>query len=407
MSSDYLILDKIVDLPSKRYLEIVERKGLGHPDTLADGIAEAISNSYSRYCLEHFGAILHHNVDKTMIIGGQFNSTSYGDAKMIEPIKIILNGRMSTSFGHELIDIASIQEKAVKKYLKERVPLLNDSNLTFIHQTNNYARYHEWFHPRSLDDLPELKDLYAADTSISVGYWPLSPVEKLTILLEQYINGVERNPRFNFLGSDIKIMSVRTNDNINITIAAPFISIYTPNVEYYYQKKKELTEEVMNHAYSLVGSRYKISVDINTQENAAFTPKRVYMLAIGSCIEAGEEGVVGRGNQTNGLISTFRPHSMEAAYGKNPVYHSGKVYGYLTRELAKLIAEEFECECTVYSLCRNGEKLIPPTKLFVQTNSSKISSKLLKPFIENWLEKIDYVKDIVQLGKLLPTHISL
>lgn len=404
---DYLIQDKLINLPANNFLEIVERKGLGHPDTLADGIAEAISNEYSKYCLEHFGAILHHNVDKTMIIGGQFNSTSYGKAEMIEPIKIILNGRMSTSFGGVKIDIASLQKKAATKYLLERIPVLKPSYLSFIHHTNDYARYHEWFHPRSLDDLPELQNLKAADTSISVGYWPLSPTEKLTLSLEQYINGVTKNERFKHLGSDVKVMSTRNGSNINITICVPFLSKDTPNADYYFEGKKKLTEELLNYSYKILGDSYKITMDINTQEKATFAPKRVYMLAIGSCIEAGEEGVVGRGNQTNGLISTFRPHSMEAAFGKNPVYHSGKVYGYLTRELAKDIAEKFECECTVFSLCRNGESLFPPTNLFVQTNSPTLQHQSLKYFVDGWLKNVDYIKDIVKLGKLLPTYLSI
>lgn len=405
--SDFLSLIKTSDLPSKKDIEIVERKGLGHPDTLADGIAEAISNNYSKYCLDNFGAILHHNVDKTMIIGGQFHSTTFGKSEMIEPIKIIFNGRMSTTFGNKEIDINSIQEKAATNYLIERIPFLKPSNLSFVHLTNNYARYHEWFHPRSLEDLPELKNLFAADTSISVGYWPLSPVEKLTLLLEQYINGVKKNPKFNYLGFDVKVMSIRHGSNISITIAVPFISKYTKSAEYYFDKKKELTEELLDYSYSIVGNSYSIQIDINTQEKAAFAPKRVYMLAIGSCIEAGEEGVVGRGNQANGLISSMRPHSMEAPFGKNPVYHSGKVYGYLTRELAKAIFEQFDCSATVISLCRNGEKLIPPTKLFIQTDSPELDLKKITSFVNNWLEKTDYVKEIVLKGKLLPTFLNI
>lgn len=405
--SDYLMLDNITNLPSDNFLEIVERKGLGHPDTLADGISETISNEYSKFCLDNFGAILHHNVDKTMLIGGQFRSTSFGESKMLEPIKIVLNGRMSTSFGDKEIDIKKIQEDAVKMYLFERIPLLKTEDLLFIHHTNNFARYHEWFHPKSLDDLPELKDLYAADTSISVGYWPLTPVERLTLLLEQHINGVHKNPKFNYLGFDIKVMAIRTGNNITVTIASPFISKLTPSPEYYFEKKKKLTKELLEYAYSEMGHKYSIDIDINTQEKAAFAPKRVYMLAIGSCIEAGEEGVVGRGNQTNGLISTFRPHSMEAAFGKNPVYHSGKVYGFMTRELAKSISEQFDCHCTVYSLCRNGEKLIPPTKLYVQTNNKKIDRIELKSFIDNWFKTTDYVNEIVKNGKLLPTFINV
>ncbi|MCX7841342.1 MAG: methionine adenosyltransferase, partial [Anaerolineae bacterium] len=47
--------DYIDSLP----VEIVERKGIGHPDSLCDGMAERISVEYSKWCLEHFGMILH------------------------------------------------------------------------------------------------------------------------------------------------------------------------------------------------------------------------------------------------------------------------------------------------------------------------------------------------------------
>jgi hypothetical protein len=39
-------------------IAIVERKGWGHPDTLADHLAERLSRAYSRYTLERFGAVL-------------------------------------------------------------------------------------------------------------------------------------------------------------------------------------------------------------------------------------------------------------------------------------------------------------------------------------------------------------
>ncbi|HXQ67877.1 MAG TPA: methionine adenosyltransferase, partial [Alphaproteobacteria bacterium] len=47
-------------------VEVVERKGLGHPDTLCDMLAEALSLSLSRFYRERFGLILHHNVDKVL-----------------------------------------------------------------------------------------------------------------------------------------------------------------------------------------------------------------------------------------------------------------------------------------------------------------------------------------------------
>ena len=65
-------------------------------------------------------------------------------------------------------------------------------------------------------------------------------------------------------------------------------------------------------------------MSINTRDDAA--RQELYLTAIGSSIESGDEGVVGRGNRANGLISMLRPMSVEGVSGKNPVYHVGKLY---------------------------------------------------------------------------------
>lgn len=44
--------------------ETIERKGLGHPDTISDMLAAKVSQAYSKYTLDHFGVILHHQIDK-------------------------------------------------------------------------------------------------------------------------------------------------------------------------------------------------------------------------------------------------------------------------------------------------------------------------------------------------------
>ena len=53
--------------PAAQPVEIVERKGLGHPDTLCDALAEEVSLALSRFYRERFGFVLHHNVDKKQI----------------------------------------------------------------------------------------------------------------------------------------------------------------------------------------------------------------------------------------------------------------------------------------------------------------------------------------------------
>ena len=79
---------------SYKNYEFVERKGFGHPDTLADSLAENLSTQYSRYTLEKFGAILHHNFDKLGLLGGS-SYVSFGKGYLVSPIKVLINGRVS------------------------------------------------------------------------------------------------------------------------------------------------------------------------------------------------------------------------------------------------------------------------------------------------------------------------
>ena len=78
--------------PVEPEVEIVERKGLGHPDTICDALAENLSLALSRFYLERFGAILHHNVDKGLLCGGAARP-AFGGGEVTEPIEIYLAGR--------------------------------------------------------------------------------------------------------------------------------------------------------------------------------------------------------------------------------------------------------------------------------------------------------------------------
>ena len=61
--------------------EIVERKGIGHPDYIADTLASKISQNYGNYTIEHCdGMVLHHQVDKLMVIGGK-SEVDWGGGK--------------------------------------------------------------------------------------------------------------------------------------------------------------------------------------------------------------------------------------------------------------------------------------------------------------------------------------
>ena len=77
--------------------EIVERKGIGHPDTLCDTIAEKVSQAYSQYCLDHYGVILRHMVDKIALSGGAAK-VKFGGGEMQKPIKLYLNCRFTRTY---------------------------------------------------------------------------------------------------------------------------------------------------------------------------------------------------------------------------------------------------------------------------------------------------------------------
>jgi S-adenosylmethionine synthetase len=71
---------------------------------------------------------------------------------------------------------------------------------------------------------------------------------------------------------------------------------------------------------------------------------------------------VGRGNRVNGLITPYRPMSLEAAAGKNPVSHTGKLYNLLAERIAGRIAGGLEGvdEAYCYLLSRIGSPVSEP-----------------------------------------------
>ncbi|MBU1159658.1 hypothetical protein KKD04_00560 [Patescibacteria group bacterium] len=181
--------------------EFVERKGLGHPDTLADALAETLSVEYSNYTLKRYGAILHHNFDKVGLLGGS-SFVALGEGYMTQPIRILVNGRVSTKFGNEEIPVRKIIADWVKEFFKKRLPMINVDNDLKIHfnlsnksspgktyekeSKRGTRRY--WFEPRGLYDIQELKKLLSNDTSLGVGYAPYSVLEKIVLEIENTLS---------------------------------------------------------------------------------------------------------------------------------------------------------------------------------------------------------------------------
>ncbi len=389
--------------------EFVERKGIGHPDTLADALAEHLSVEYSKYTLNNFGAILHHNFDKVGLLGGA-SSVRFGEGKLTKPIRVLINGRASICFSDTTIPIKELLICWSKDFMLSMLPMINpDTDLEFHYNLSNQSspgktdedkskkgtRRH-WFEPRNLDDIQELKQLVSNDTSLGVGYAPYSKLEQLVLNVEGKLNSREFSNSNPWIGSDIKIMAFRHNNVYNITLCIPQISSHVHDVEQY---KKNLTytrSVIENEAHELGVNN--INISINTRDN--FENSELYLTATGSSIESGDEGLVGRGNRINGLISPMKLMSMEGACGKNPVYHIGKVYYVAANEISKKIYEKFGVTNEVALISQSGRDLLDPWVIFIALPFGFSDIDKVKNMVDNEIKSIPQITDLLLNHKL-------
>ena len=384
--------------PSLAELEVVERKGRGHPDTLADTISEALSVVYSRECLARFGAILHHNVDK-LSIGGGLVESGYGWERYRVPVTVVVNGRMSSRFGEEQVPIRELADTVARDVLFQLLPHLDfERGVRLDHRTTDHSRHDTWFRPRSLADLPELTAPTASDSTVSVGYWPLTPTERLALRLEEHVAAAERG--YEWCGGDVKVLCVREGRNVAVTMSVPFISTAITSESDYLERLSALARDLEAAARESVADQLTVDLCLNNSLRNPYRRKQPYLLATGSCIECGEEGVVGRGNPPAGVISSMRPHSVEAAYGKNPVYHAGKVYALITRNLARAIAEASGSPATVIAITRHSDPLLSPSRLIVETRGNMLSDTEVRELSEEVIGR-DHLDSLVRRAEML------
>ncbi|MEM1675039.1 MAG: methionine adenosyltransferase [Desulfurococcaceae archaeon] len=319
------------------HVEIVERKGLGHPDYIADSASEAASRELSKYYLKEFGTILHHNLDKTLLVGGQSHPVFKG-GYVIEPIYIIVAGRATTEVktddGVHKIPFGTIIIKAVRDWIKENMRYLDP---------NTHVNIDYMVRKGSVDLVTlfeagrERKIPLANDTSIGVGYAPLSTLEKIVLETERMLNSKEYKAINPAVGEDIKVLGLRRGNRIDLTIACAMIDRHINDLDEYLSIKEEVRENVLDLATKLA-SNYDINVYVNTAD----MPEKgvIYLTVTGTSAEHGDDGATGRGNRANGLIPPMRPISMEATAGKNPVNHVGKIYNVVAYRIANKIYDE-------------------------------------------------------------------
>lgn len=342
-----------LDCPStaEQPIEIVERKGIGHPDSICDGIMEYAAVHLAREYRRRLGKIAHFNLDKGLLAAGS-TERWFGGGRVLEPMRLIFGDRATFVVDGLAIPVVDIVQDAAQQWLRANLPRV-DPIRDVVYQSE--------LRPGS----PELQSTVlcskeghpttcapgsapANDTSAAVGYAPLTPTERLVLAAESFLNGAPFKAQFPDTGEDVKVMAFRTENHLRLTVAIPFLASHTTSENQYFRRKSEVAQALMAYLDTLNERPASLDLELNSLDEPGAEAAGVYLTLLGTSAEAGDSGEVGRGNRVNGVISLNRPASAEAAAGKNPVSHVGKLYNVLSFQLAQRICDRVDGVREVY-----------------------------------------------------------
>ncbi|MFH7340609.1 methionine adenosyltransferase [Streptomyces sp. KHY 26] len=377
-------------LPHELAVEVVERKGIGHPDTLADGIAELASIRYSRHCLDTVGVVLHHNLDKVAVLGGRAVFTDT-DGFYDRPLRVVFGGRISTTFAGRPLPVRDILRQAALDHLRKTLPGFDRVTVEVRHETTDSSKFPTWFAPRSREDLPERVRAFSNDTAYLVGAAARTPTETLVLLAEAWFR------RLPWAGSDIKALAVRNGTTWTVTVCVPALAGHLTTAA-------EFDDAVTGAAADLTAVLQQrlpgpVTVVCNTRGSRTGPLSGQYFTLSGSAVDYGEDGLVGRGNARTGVISGAHLAGNEATYGKNPAYHVGKVGGWLADEAARAVAGQFG-PCRVALLWRNGAPYSEPASIEITTTHPQPPAAAAD-LVRATLARTDWMEDLLS-GRYLP-----
>jgi len=401
----HIYVEGIDELPvPNRKVEIVERKGIGHPDSVSDGIAESVSRALCKMYVKEFGHVLHHNTDETQIAAGRAHP-KFGGGTIIDPSYILLVGRATTEVEVEkelkYLPCKPVALRAAKEYLDKTFPNLDVSSEVIMDARIGLGS----------DDLTgvyKASGYHANDTSFGVGYAPFSITDRLTLETEEFINGPLKK-KMPETGQDVKVMASRIGKDVTLTVACAMVDKYLSDADAYKSAMVQLKDEVTDNALKIIGNDdINVNVDVNTGDD--YSRSVYYLTVTGMSQEMGDDGSVGRGNRCNGLITPYRPMSMEATSGKNPITHIGKIYNVMSKLVAEEISKEIgpEAEIRVRLLSQIGKPISQPLNASIQVlapgaDEQKEISRWksdAEGIMEHWLDNIDKVTELITTGKV-------
>jgi S-adenosylmethionine synthetase len=381
-------------------IEICERKGLGHPDSICDSMMDRISVALCEEYLKRFGRIMHHNIDKGLLVAGEVETKLRG-GRVVKPMLMVFGDRATFVVGGDTVPVEDIVKRTAKEWFKQNLHMVDpDKHIEYQIELKRGSD--------ALTDIFNRKSKYlgANDTSAAVGFAPMTTTERIVLETEKFLNSADFKKQHPDTGEDIKIMGMRKNSHIDLTIAIAFVDRYVDSEQGYFKRKEEIKQEVLDfvHANAQIDS---IDVNINTADVPGRGLPGMYLTVLGTSADGADCGQVGRGNRVNGIIPLNRPTCSEAAAGKNPTSHVGKIYNFLTYEIAKRIQSETNGvrEVYVWLLSEIGRPINEPKIASVQlildrgTTLKEVSSKV-QDLVADELSNIHKFSDELAHGRM-------
>jgi S-adenosylmethionine synthetase len=361
-----------------RRMELVERKGLGHPDTICDALVEAISLGLNRMYLERAGAILHYNVDKALLVAGQCEK-EFGRGTLQRPIELIVGDRATDHFRGQGLPLEETAREAVDRWVAENLPHVRAGKDLLTRTV---------FAPGSGElraILPASVGIVSNDSAGVSGYAPLSPTEETVLAVERFLNGPDFKRQFPDSGQDVKVLGIRRDRRLSLTVAMPLLCSHIPAESAYFRRKDDVLAALTGRFPS---DPFELEWRLNCLDQRGRGADGTYLTLLGTSAEDADSGQVGRGNRVNGLIAFARPAGGEAAAGKNPLAHVGKVYNVLSTRLAQLIHARCPAleEVYVHLATRIGTPVDQPWVGVQIVSSDGTSADDIRPMVRDVVE---------------------
>jgi S-adenosylmethionine synthetase len=296
-----------------------------------------------------------------MLVAGQV-ACRFGGGSVLAPMRLVMGDRATFEWKGKPIPVKEIAERAAYAWFKRHLPRIKP--LKDLECQVELKPASEEL--QSVTERPQ--EAVANDTSATVGYAPLTPTERMVFQVEQFLNSRSFKKEFPDTGEDVKVLAVRRERDLDVTVAMPFLAPLIRNESEYFKRKAQAGRVLTDFVTRKIGTRFSPHIFLNVLDHRGAGEAGAYLTLLGTSAEAGDSGEVGRGNRVCGIISLRRPASAEAAPGKNPVAHVGKIYNVLAQVLAENIHKKVHGlrDVTVWITSQIGHPISSPQSVVVE-----------------------------------------